>query len=219
VAVAAARRPAAPTAAAAPSVQQPAGSSAPRTVAEALSAAESKFAEARQRAASDQAPEITAVRAAFQAVLALGPDDSVRERVEQRLSACDTMQQMWEMKVQLEETKARDAAAQLAREKELEEAKLRASSGGKFDGRGWVTRRNYAGVDGPVYVVEFGNEAVAELRCTTGRFDLADFVDCEVGYIGVQAAGPTRSAMPGQSRPAAVDVRQIEIMALRTPRR
>lgn len=200
-------------------VQAASGAQEPRSVSEALDVADRKLADARAAAMKGSAPDIEGVRQAYQGVLAMSPSEAVRSTVQDRLRTCDAVAELWAMTVQLEDAKTTNAALQKQREDEFKKATERLSPDARFDGRGWLTKRNYIGADAPVYVLVFGNDVIAEVRCTSGRFDLEDFVDCEIGFNGTQASGPTRSAQPGQSRAASYDVSRIEVIALRAAKK
>lgn len=189
-----------------------------RTAGEALSDAERKLATARDAIQRGEDPNVGAVRQAFEAVLAMSPGDATTATVRERLRACDALAEAWTMTTQLQRIKADEATAQQRREADLARAAQNLSPDARFQARGWIERRTYPNASGPVYTVVFAGSAVAELRCTSGRFDLEDFVNCEIGFNGTQASGPTRSAQPGLSRPEVFDVSRIEVLALRARR-
>lgn len=81
---------------------------------------------------------------------------------------------------------------------------------GRFDTRGWVTKGELRGEEH--YIIEWGGDVVAEIVCTSGRYDLSVFDGFEVGVVGrvVEEARITNGLI---GYPAVVDAKSLEVIS------
>ena len=215
-AVSAARKSAAkPDVAAKPAGEAAVATADKGSAADALRAADQKMSEERAKHARGEDADFAGVKAAYEAVLALHPPQATADAAKERLADAQTLADAQKLLRELESQKAAAEAANRKRAEDVARAEQRHNFANRFTARGWLERRTYAHETEPVYAVVFGGASVAEVRCTSGRYDLDDYVDCEIGFVGAMAQGPIRSAQPGMSRPEAFDVTRIEIISVR----
>jgi hypothetical protein len=155
------------------------------------------------------------VRTAYADALALAPDDAgVKEQVAARLKEVDLVAQAADLKTQVRtEQQTYEAAQKADREKRMAEAqKSKDVYAGRFDSRGWVERRTVAGQP-TVYLAALGGDAVAEVVCNTGRYDLDAFLDYDIGINGRELRpGDPTTVVP---RPRVMDISRIEVLGAR----
>jgi hypothetical protein len=189
------------------------GAGDPKKVEQALRKAEALLDEARAATREGRAPDYAAARKAYEDVLALAPSESTRKLVEDRIAICATYLEGLALSSDLEAQLAAIDAALERREREMARAARRGPLEGRFDERGWVERVEVLGEPEPVYVLRWRGKAVAELVCKSGRFDLADFVDFEIGVTGSEVRGAIAGPTELLTRPHAVDVTRIEVVS------
>lgn len=159
------------------------------------------------------APDFLAMTAAYETVLAMGPDAPTRHLVERRMNEISLARELSELKQQAASEKAQ-------RERELRELHARIDRlsterdplWGRFVARGWLESQVVKGER--VYSIRFGSERVAEVRCLSGRYDLAQYVDFELGLRGMSIAGSSTAldALP------VIDIERIEVISARLKR-
>jgi hypothetical protein len=65
----------------------------------------------------------------------------------------------------------------------------------------------------PIYIARWAGDPNAELVCTSGRYDLAQYLDFEIGINGREVRGPVSATNPNLARPRQLDVTRIEVLA------
>jgi hypothetical protein len=143
----------------------------------------------------------------------MGPDAPTRHLVERRMNEISLARELSELKQQAASEKAQ-------RERELRELHARIDRlsterdplWGRFVARGWLESQVVKGER--VYSIRFGSERVAEVRCLSGRYDLAQYVDFELGLRGMSIAGSSTAldALP------VIDIERIEVISARLKR-
>lgn len=181
-------------------------------VSEALEKAEKQLSAERAKQERGVAPDYDAARTAYEAVLALGPGESTTKLVKDRIELCTAFADGVKLSAELEAQKQSIDAALRKRQEEMQRAAGRGVFEGRFDGRGFVERVQVPGEPKPVYLVRFGGDLLAELQCSQGRYNLGDFVGCEVGYNGREVRGAIKSTNQAMNRPRAIDVARIEVL-------
>lgn len=174
----------------------------------ALAEAEKRMAEARAAAN----PDYSAARAAYERVLEESPKGSAAETARLRLEEIAARQDIVALR-------AEAAASEEKRQAELAkaDARLREASvsqdpmWGRFQARGWLERDVRPG-ESPRYVVRWGGKTVAEVVCTSGRYDLGAFDSYEVGLTGVTLRGAVAQD-GGTSEPMRIDATRIEVIS------
>ena len=159
------------------------------------------------------APDFLAMTAAYETVLAMKPDAPTRHLVERRMNEISLARELSELKQQAASEKAQ-------RERELRELRAhidrlsteRDPLWGRFVARGWLESEVVQGER--VYTIRFGSERVAEVRCLSGRYDLDQYVDFELGLRGMSIAssGTGAEALP------VIDIDRIEVISARLRR-
>ena len=194
--------------AAAPGVQARASS---LTIHQELNAANRAMDEALARSANGgPRPDYAALAAAYQAVLALGPDAPTRSVVEQRMAKLDAHRELEDIRAEIE-------AASAERQRQLEELRAEAERNlnqhdplwGRFQTRGWLERQTKDGK--AVYLVRWGSDFLAQVQCSSGRYELDLFDGFE---IGVQGA-PARAASGSSGSYPVIEVDRIEVISAR----
>lgn len=174
----------------------------------ALAEAEKRMTEARAAAN----PDYSAARAAYERVLEESPKGAAADTARLRLEEIAARQDIVALR-------AEAGAAESKRQAELAkaDARLREASvsqdpmWGRFQARGWLERDVRPG-ETPRYVVRWGGKTVAEVVCTSGRYDLAAFNSYEVGLMGVTLRGAV--AQEGSTpEPMRLDATRIEVIS------
>lgn len=179
---------------------------APKGVFEALAVADRR---SEEELASDR-PDFAAVIAAYEKVLAMGPDAPTRSLVEQRIETAKAHQEYAQLRRDIE-------LADAERQKKLDEAndkieemnRGRDPHWGRFQTRGWLERIKQDGEK--VYLVRWGSEYVARVVCNSGRYDLDLLRGFELGVQGT----PLSAAPVGEKSYPVIDVDRIEVISAR----
>ena len=188
-------------------------------VTRALAAADKALAAERAKQERGEAANYDAVKKSYEAVLALNPAASTADLVKERIELCSAYADGLRLSAELQNQKASIDAALRRRQEEMEKASKSQPFDGRFDGRGFVESARLPGSEKPIFLVRFSGTAVAELQCSSGRFDLSDFVGCEIGFNGREVRGPIASTNAALARPHAIDLARIEILTAAPVRR
>ena len=181
------------------------------------------FAEANElyAAACSAQAGFAPVVAAYEEVVAAAPVDSlVHGEAQQRLEEAKLRYEIEQLEAKAEAQRRADQEklAKLRREREKED--LRATPDwGRFDARGWIQAVGKGAKRR--YLLHWDGEVIAEIQCSTGRYDLAVLEDFEVGLKAVvlRAAMPAREASfnreAAPAEPKVLDVTRIEVISAR----
>ena len=130
-------------------------------------------------------PDLSEVRAAYQMVVEANVSSDLTKRAEGGLAVVKAIEEANALASDLEAEKTRRLESLIARQRQLwEESRRRDPLGGRFDARGVLEIQARAG-EAPHYVLRWGPELVCEVRCSSGKYDLALFASYELGLKGV----------------------------------
>lgn len=188
-------------------------------VTSALAAADKALAAERSKQERGEAANYDAVKKSYEDVLALNPAPSTAELVKERIELCGAYADGLRLSAELQNQKASIDAALRRRQEDMEKAAKSQPFDGRFDGRGFIESARLPGSERPIYLVRFSGVAVAEVQCSSGRFNLADFVGCEIGFNGREVRGPIASTNSALARPHAIDLARLEILTAAPVRR
>ncbi len=189
---------------------QAAGASGPAIYAK-LNAANQAMDTALAASASGGAtPNYTALLASYTAILAMKPDAPTRSLVAQRIDKLDAHRELDEIRTEIER-------ASSARQEQLEELRDAAERNlnerdplwGRFQSRGFLERQSRDGQS--VFLVRWGSDFLAQVQCSSGRYDLALYEGFEIGIKGVSV----RSAQGAAGAYPLIDVDRIEVISAR----
>ena len=156
-------------------------------------------------------PNYLALRTAFDEVLALGPDAPTIKLIERRLNEIALAEELASLKMLARhEEAARAAELQDLQTRIAQLSNERDPLWGRFSARGWLEAQASGGQT--TYIIRFGSEIMAEVRCQSGRYDLAQFTDCEIGVRGLALENAAAGGLP------AIDIDRIEILSARQAR-
>ena len=211
-----------PKAATAPKAGEPgapkAGEVAPGTAGAAGAAggaattlAEADALLAAQRAAPN--PDFGPARAAYQQILTANPKGPLADTARMRLDEIATREEILKIK----------ADAVLAEQRRIEELgkaneRLRVSSlstdplWGRFQARGWLVRQ------GERWIVRWADQNLADVVCTSGRYDLSAFEGFEIGVTGRTMRAAVPASAGGAAQPSKLDATRIEVISARPKR-
>lgn len=184
-----------------------------KKISAALSDADKQLAAARSTQEQGGSADYDAVKAAYEAVLAMGPGEATAKLVKDRIELCTAYADGIKLSAELERQKQSIDAALRKRQDEMARAARSQPFDGRFDGRGRIEKATLPGETRPVYFLRFGGELVAELGCASGRLNFADYLGCEVGFNGTETRGPIRSTTAELNRPRAFEVTRLEVIA------
>lgn len=155
-------------------------------------------------------PDYAALTAAYTAILAKNPDAPTRSLIEQRLDKLDAYRELDEIRDEIER-------ANSARQEQLEELREAAERNlnerdplwGRFQTRGWLERQTRDGKT--VFLVRWGSDFLAQVQCSSGRYEMGLYEGFEIGVKGV----PVRSAQVDSGAYPLIDVDRIEVISAR----
>ncbi|MFT5051622.1 MAG: hypothetical protein ACI8QZ_003041 [Chlamydiales bacterium] len=174
-----------------------------------LAAADRLYDSMRDDPMADFGPVIAAYELALKEAI---PGSTNAELAARRVQEAQVRKSHIELKQQMagerQSREAQQAELQLAGEtRELAST----PNWGRFDTRGWITRRTLP--DGERYIVEWRGDVIAEIVCTTGRYDLALFDGFEVGVVGKMIEESRISADRLIGYPKVIDASAIEVIS------
>jgi hypothetical protein len=184
-----------------------------KKISAALGEADKQLAAARSTQEQGGSADYDTVKAAYEAVLAMGPGEATTKLVKDRIELCSAYADGIKLSTELERQKQSIDAAMRKRQDDMARAARSQPFDGRFDGRGRIEKATLPGESRPVYFLRFGGELVAELGCASGRLDFGDYLGCEVGFNGTETRGPIRSTTAALNRPRAFDVSRLEVIA------
>ncbi|HED66105.1 MAG TPA: hypothetical protein ENJ09_11190 [Planctomycetes bacterium] len=155
-------------------------------------------------------PDFGRVRGLVEAVLRKEPDGRTAIEASETLHRIEALEEAARLRQDLLAERERRARRAAEKQEELwRKAKHKDPLGGVFRARGALFRRQ--ATDGSSrYFLRFGGETVAELLCSSERYDLSRFVGLEVGVQGDEAGGDSEAGGPPR-----IDVSRLEILKLR----
>lgn len=88
---------------------------------------------------------------------------------------------------------------------------------GRFRERGWLERAVIDGRD--AWTISFAGETVAEVTCSSRRYDLAFFDGYDIGVFGVELQAAVLASEDTTGTPPVIDIGRIEVLAGSSARR
>lgn len=160
-------------------------------------------------------PDFEGVRAAYGAVLALSEQGLTAELARDRLRELDLLEEGYRLEQQLESERAERERLMRERQDRIDAAGRvpRDPFEGRYQARGWLERIEDEERGLPVYRMRWGGYPVAELVCTSGRYDLDVFLDFELGVRGRTLRPGVQNEDGNMSTPPRIDVSRIEVIA------
>jgi hypothetical protein len=178
-----------------------------------LAKADALLTAERQKDEQGSVPNYAVVLAAYDEVLAVVQQGPTADLARSRRQLAQSYADAYQIRVDLEAQRAALEAAAVRRAEEREKAGTRSPFEGRFEARGWVVREKIPGQKEPVWMVRWSGDPVAELLCSTGRYDLSLFEDYEVGIGGRVVRGPVAGSGQTTVRPRRIDVTRIEVIS------
>jgi hypothetical protein len=150
-------------------------------------------------------PDFAAVRAAYGRALAADSSGPTAEIVRSRLKEVDAYAEFFAIRSELEAERARRQSESERRQQALEQAAGSTDPfAGRYDARGWLERRKSGKTER--FVVVWSGKEVAEVVCTSKRYDLGLFENYQVGVNGF-------GSNAGLSGGGPIDVARLEVLA------
>lgn len=161
-------------------------------------------------------PDWSGVRAAYQSYLDKSPDGTFAAQARVQL-------QKVELHQEIERIKAEGSKSEADRGPRLAEAQRRLAEAnqsqdplwGRFQARGWIAREQPVAADAPRFVVYWAGKPMAEIVCSSGRYDLSKFAQFEVGVTGTVLRAAVAGSESVAARPARIDATRIEVLGAR----
>lgn len=155
-------------------------------------------------------PDFAQLQARLDMILELDPDPLTRQEVAREKEYVAGHAVLFETKKRLEEEKQLRWKELVRRQQDQwERVREKDPQFGRFDLRGRLERIQEAS-GAREFRLWRGNEAVAELICESGRYDLEMFVGCELGIV----AEPAESQEALESPLIRAEVARIEVLAV-----
>ncbi len=164
-------------------------------------------------------PDLELVRTAYEEVLTVTDTGSTADLARSGLSRVDALAEARALQAELEAERIRREAEAERYRSELEEARARQQDpfAGRYSYRGWLERTPSKSGMAPTYTVRFGGREVVEVVCSSGRYDLDDFTDFEIGVRGavLREGVAVPKGQAGTILPS-LDVGRIEVLSGRS---
>jgi hypothetical protein len=152
-----------------------------------------------------ESPDFAAVRAAYGRALAADSTGPTAEIARSRLKEVDAYAEAFAIRSELEAERARRQGESERRQQALENAAANTDPfAGRYDARGWLERRKSGKTER--FVLVWSGKEVAELVCTSKRYELGLFENYQIGVNGF-------GSNAGVSGGGPVDVARIEVLA------
>lgn len=200
-----------PATAPAKAAAQPAAAEA-RKVTDLMKTADDRLRAERVVEETGGTPNYTGVIAAYEAVLATSDNGPTADVARGRIQLARSYQDAYQLRLDLEAEKANLEGALARRDAERAAARQRGEFEGRFGSRGWLEATPNAKGE-KVWILHWSGERVAEVVCTSGRYDLGVFAGYEIGIDGAVLRGPMMGSNDTIALPRQVDVRRIEVLS------
>lgn len=168
-------------------------------------------------AAKDPNANWAPVRAAFERYVEKNPSGAFAEQARLQLQRIGLHEEIARIRNDQVMRESQRAEALKAAQQRLAEANASKDPlGGKFQARGWIVREQVTPTETPRYVVYWAGTAQAEIVCSSGRYDLANFDQFEVGIVGAVLRPAVAATATTSARPARIDVTRVEVLGGRS---
>jgi len=156
------------------------------------------------------APDYDKLYANYQALLARSPDAPTRSLIQERIKRLDLSRELGEIRAEYELQNAeREKQLEELRDEVQQDRRGRDPLWGRFQTRGWLEQQEQDGKT--VYLIRWGADTLAQVQCSSGRYDLDLYDGVEIGAQGVTvpASEAASSAYP------LIDIDSIEVISVR----
>lgn len=157
------------------------------------------------------------VRAAYQRYIDKNPSGTYVEQARVQLQRIDLHEEI--ARIRGDQTLRESQRGELlkaAQQRLIEANASKDPLAGKFQARGWIVREQASPADAPRYTVYWAGKAQAEIVCTSGRYDLSNFDQFEVGIVGAVLRPAVVGSAATSARPARIDATRIEVLGGRS---
>ncbi len=186
----------------------------PARATDLLRKADQLLAAERERDDQGGQPNYAVVVGAYEDVLELTDNGPTADLARGRIQLAKSYADAYQIRLDLENQKVEYQKELQEREAKKETARGRDVFEGRFAERGWLERRKGAGPDAePVWVLHYAGGDVAELACSSGRYDMNLFRDFEIGVNGAVVRGTTSQDLGAPALPRVIDVTSIEVIS------
>ncbi|MEZ6013637.1 MAG: hypothetical protein R3F49_00865 [Planctomycetota bacterium] len=159
------------------------------------------------------------VVALYRETAAMTPEGTAtRARAEERVLSADARRQVAELReqVQAEDDRRKRELAEIVATRERNDIQ-KSLHMGRFEGRGWLYSRVLGGERR--WYLEWGGETVAEVRCSSARYDLEVFEGFELGVKATTVSPPVAASVQSEALPRVLDIMRVEVLSASTRRR
>jgi len=164
-------------------------------------------------ALEQEKPEFAPVIAAYEEVLAQAPaGSSVANMASRRLDESRVRAKFVGLQDEVERSKAehQDRLESIKREQERVEL-ANTTHWGRFNGRGWLEKKVIGSQEH--YYLRWAGDTVAEVTCSSGRYDLDAFEGYEIGGMGIQVNQGSLDQLDKYRTPRVLDLMKIEVIS------
>lgn len=153
------------------------------------------------------------VHALYQQAYELAPKDTATHaRAFERMRTVEGRREIAALREQMraEDERRKAELSEIVAERERQ-ALRETVHWGRFQGRGWLESRNMGG-ERRWYLVWSG-ETVAEVRCSSARYDLDVFEGHELGVTATTVSPPVAATALSPAMPRVLDIMRIEVLS------
>lgn len=157
-----------------------------------------------------------AVRAAYQRYLEKSPDGALADAARLQLQRIDLHEEIQRLRNDQTMREAQRKELLASAQQRLAEANAAKDPlAGRFQARGWIVKEQLVASEPPHYFVYWAGQPQAEIVCSNGRYDLANFTDFDVGVLGAVLRPATPGSATASARPARIEVSRLEVLGSR----
>jgi hypothetical protein len=182
--------------------------------------------EEMEKLGRDETIELAPLEAAYREVRELAPASTYATLADKRISELEARRLLSELERDLEQKKAEHQAQLEEHERQLAKKDLRKDPlWGRFDARGWLEKADrswledqkravmYDEATPDAYLLRWAGDVVAEVVCSSGRFDVALFEGFELGINGARLGESVRATDSQGGHPRVIDASRIEVLS------
>jgi hypothetical protein len=174
----------------------------------------------------DESIDLDPLLAAYGEVKALAPTSTYATLADTRIAELEGRKELLAIDQMLAQKKAEDARRREEWERQQAQKDLRKDPlWGRFDARGWLEKADRSWFEDQAraivhdektqdaYLLRWAGDVVAEVRCSSGRFDVALFEGFELGVNGTRIGESVRATTNEGDSPIVLDVSRIEVLS------
>ena len=183
------------------------------TAGDLLGRADALLTAERRKDEAGGVPNYAVVLAAYDEVLGVVANGPTADLASSRRQLAESYADAYQIRMDLEEHRTAIEAAAALRAAERERVGSSNPFEGRFEARGWLVRERIPGQQERAWMLRWSGDPVAEVLCSSGRYDLDLFEDYEVGIGGRVVRGPVAGAGETTVRPRRIDLSRIEVIS------